>query len=427
MNCTKWEDQIYLYADGMLCEEESQVLLAHIHQCESCAKLLAEIKTINDLLAEEAALVAPPNGFAAGVMEHLPEASWQSKKEKATQPERQTVVPFGKKNVAEKRFARWGTAVAAAVLVAAVGVSQLPESAGPGGTIGSPQNGLSVANYLPQDGESSLPSGITPQPVDSEKELPISPDTQPDPVTPADGNAVTPQPRVSEPQRSLAQPEQKEPIKEPTVSGSGELTLPRVAAGKEKTGIYSLLLLAASEDGDVLNPVVINGDTVEYFIRSAYGTSKWQSSLSAAEEPVLLEDSAKLGAAQSVNTVTKAEWLTESSYTEAASPLGDMTLLNSMSRDGGLWKMVTSQDGEPKLLHQASGGNILSWSPDGTKAIYTDSNGNLYVVYPTEEVVMLVFEGKVTSVSWGGDSRMIAFSATTADSNYSAVYSAMLP
>lgn len=203
--------------------------------------------------------------------------------------------------------------------------------------------------------------------------------------------------------------------------------LPKVAAGKEKSGIYSLLLLAASEDGDVLNPVVINGDTVEYFIRSAYGTSKWQSNPSAGDEPVLLDDSAKLGAAQSVNTVTKAEWLTDSAYTEAISPLGDMTLLNSMSRDGGLWKMVTSQDTEPKLLHQASGGNILSWSPDGTKAIYTDRDGNLYVVYPTEEVVMLVFEGKVTSVSWGGDSRMIAFSATTADSNYSAVYSAMLP
>lgn len=422
MSCAKWEDQIYLYTDGILSEEESCVLLAHIHQCESCAKLLAEIETINSLLAEEAALVSPPQGFAASVMENLPEASWQSKKEKATQPERQTVVPFGKKNVAGKRFARWGTAVAAAVLVAAVGVSQLPESAGPG-TIGSPQDGLSVANYLPQDGESSLPSDNQPQSVDSEKEIPVSPNTQPDLILPADDNAVAPQPRVSEPQRPLTQPEQKEP----TVSGSGELTLPRVAAGKEKTGIYSMLLLAASEDGDVLNPVVINGDTVEYFIRSAYGTSKWQSSLAAAEEPVLLDDSAKLGAAQSVNTVTKAEWLTDSSYTEAASPLGDMTLLNSMSRDGGLWKIVTSQDAEPKLLHQASGGNILSWSPDGTKAIYTDSKGNLYVVYPTEEVVMLVFEGKVNSVSWGGDSKMIAFSATTADSNYSAVYSAMLP
>lgn len=427
MSCAKWEDQIYLHADGMLSEEESQVLLAHIHQCESCAKLLAEIETINGLLAEEAALVSPPAGFTASIMENLPEASWQGKKEKATQPKRQTVVPFGKKNVAEKRFARWGTAVAAAVLVAAVGVSQLPESTTPG-TIGSPQNGLSVANYLPQDGESSLPSDTNlSQPIDSEKDESVSPNTQSDPILPADNHAVTPQPRVSEPQRSLAQPEPRETIKEPTVSGSGELTLPRVAAGKEKTGIYSLLLLAASEDGDVLNPVIINGDTVEYFIRSAYGTSKWQSSLAAAEEPVLLDDSAKLGAAQSVNTVTKAEWLTDSSYTEAVSPLGDMTLFNSMSRDGGLWKMVTSQDAEPKLLHQSSGGNILSWSPDGTKAIYTDSNGNLYVVYPTEEVVMLVFEGKVTSVSWGGDSKMIAFSATTADSDYSAVYSAMLP
>lgn len=426
MSCAKWEDQIYLYTDGMLNGEESQFLLAHIHQCESCAKLLAEIETINGLLAEEAALVSPPEGFAARVMANLPEASWQKTEEKATQPERQTVVPFGKKNVAEKRFARWGTAVAAAVLVAAVGVSQLPESVGPG-TIDSPQNGLSVANYLPQDGESSLPSDNLPQPIDDEKEVPVSPNAQSDLILPADEDAVTPQPRVSEPLTPLAQPEQKEPAKEPTVSGSGELTLPRVAAGKEKTGIYSLLLLAASEDGDVLNPVVINGDTVEYFIRSAYGTSKWQSSLSAAEEPVLLDDSAKLGAAQSVNTVTKAEWLTDSSYTEAVSPLGDMTLLNSMSRDGGLWKMVTSQDAEPKLLHQASGGNILSWSPDGTKAIYTDNNGNLYVVYPTEEVVMLVFEGKVSSVSWGGDSRMIAFSATTADSNYSAVYSAVLP
>lgn len=427
MTCVKWEEQIYLYADGLLAEEEAQILLAHIHQCESCAKLLAEVETINGLLREEAALAAPPEGFAAGVMANLPKDAWQTQEEKVTQPKRQTVVPLKKKNVDGKRFARWGTAVAAAFLVAAVGVGQLPDQAGPG-TIPSPQDGLSVANYQPQGGEKLPSSDVISQPVAEENNGnipdPVSPKEPADPVIPAGENVENPQPRVSEPPSPS---NHSEPIKEQTVSGSGEVMLPKVAAGKEKSGIYSLLLLAASEDGDVLNPVVINGDTVEYFIRSAYGTSKWQSNPSAGDEPVLLDDSAKLGAAQSVNTVTKAEWLTDSAYTEAISPLGDMTLLNSMSRDGGLWKMVTSQDTEPKLLHQASGGNILSWSPDGTKAIYTDRDGNLYVVYPTEEVVMLVFEGKVTSVSWGGDSRMIAFSATTVDSNYSAVYSAMLP
>ena len=403
MSCTQWEDQIYLYADGLLAAEESEVLLTHIHQCESCAKLLAEIETINGMLREEAALISPPEGFAAGVMAALPKAPWQQAE--------QNVVPFAKKQRNGKRLTRWGTAVAAAVLVAAVGVSQLPQGAEQ--SVDLPfQNGLSVANYLPQLGETLRPAnGQTEQP----------------PITTADNDVTAPQPRNNE---VTGQPVQSPPRNTPvdrTVSGSGEVVLPKVAAGKEKTGIYSLLLLASSEDGDVLNPVVTDSNTVEYFICSDYGTSKWQSNPTDAEEPVLLEDSAKLGAAQSVNTVTKAEWLTDSAYTEALSPLGDMTLLNSMSEDGGLWKIVSSQDTAPKLLHQASGGNLLSWSPDGTKAIYTDKAGNLYVVYPTEEVVMLVFEGNVTSVSWGQDSRMIAFSARSEGAVNSAVYSAMLP
>ena len=403
MSCTKWEDQIYLYTDGVLGKGESEVLLTHIHQCESCAKLLAEIETINGMLKEEGAHMAPPEGFAAGVMAALPKAPWQS--------EEQNVVPFAKKQRNGKRLTRWGTAVAAAVLVAAVGVSQLPQ--GGEQKMDFPwQDGWSVANYLPQLGENLRPASSQPE--------------QP-PIAMADNDITTTQPRNNDGVKPPVQSQPKNNTVDQTISGSGEVVLPKVAAGKEKTGIYSLLLLASSEDGDVLNPVVTGSNTVEYFIRSDYGTSKWQSNPTDAEEPVLLEDNAKLGAAQSVNTVTKAEWLTDSSYTEALSPLGDMTLLNSMSGDGGLWKIVSSQDTEPKLLHQASGGNLLSWSPDGTKAIYTDKAGNLYVVYPTEEVVMLVFEGNVTSVSWGQDSRMIAFSARSEGAVNSAVYSAMLP
>lgn len=414
MSCSQWEEKIYRYFDEMLSEEESRVLLTHIQQCESCANLYSEIKAVNDLLKEEAALAAPPEGFSSRVMAALPDAPWQINQEKT-----QTVVPFEKKSKTKKSFARWGTAVAAAALVAAVGVGQLPGETGPAPFIPQ-QGGLSVANLLPQIGE-QLPIAALDdlQPVVGEN--PNSSNEQPAKQTIAPPTAPTPEPKVVQPREVNELPAGR------TVSGSGEVVLPQVAAGKEKAGIFSLLMLAACEDADVLNPRVLDGNTVEYFIRSEDGTSKWQSKISTTEAPSLVEERTKLGAAQGLNTVTKAEWLTDSSYTEAVSPLGDMTLLNSMSEDGGLWKIVNSEENAPKLLHQASGGNILSWSPDGTKAVYTDRDGKLYAVYPTEEVVMLVFDGKVSSVSWGRDSKMIAFSATTSSSIYSAVYSADLP
>lgn len=413
MSCVQWEEQIYRYFDHRLSSEEELALLTHIQQCTNCAELFSEIKEINDLLQEEAALVDVPEDFSSRVMAALPDAPWKAK-DKEEERASSVVVPFPQKAKNGKRFTRWGTAVAAAVLVAAVGVSQLSgEVEGP-----SVPGGISVVDN--QKTPVDEPPVVEP-PANTTQEPGPSVTGQPNENTVSPSGNDGQQPRKVEntasPNTTVTKP----------VAGSGEVVLPQVAAGKEKTGIFSLLLLAASEDADALNPIVVDGNTVEYFVRSAYGTSKWQSKVSTSESPVLLEDKVKLGAAQGVNNVAKAEWLTDTAYTEAVSPLGDITLLNTSDKDGGLWKITNSEDKEPKLLYQASGGNILSWSPDGTKAVYTDSNGNLYVVYPTEEVVMLVFEGNVSSVAWGADSKMIAFSATGSGSAYSAVYSANLP
>lgn len=413
MSCNQWEEQIYLYLDGQLCAEQEQLLLAHIQQCESCARLFSEIEEINRLLKAETAVVDVPEDFSSRVMAALPDAPWKTKQT----DEAQVVVPFAKQSRSKRRFTRWGTAVAAAVLVAAVGVGGLSEE-GNMPPVVLPGN-VSVADNQPSPNPQPSDENQSGETIDGQQAGNL-PEPKPEtPVTVADKPQQQPNNPVTPPKEDTQNVQ--------TVSGSGELKLPQVAAGKEKTGIFSLLMLAACEDADVLNPVVVDGNTVEYYIRSAYGTSKWQSKVSTTEDPALVEENAKLGAAQGINTVTKAEWLTESAYTEAVSPLGDMTLLNSMAKDGGLWKITNSEDGEPKLLYQASGGKILSWSPDGTKAVYTDTEGNLYLVYPTEEVIMLVFEGNVSSVAWGADSKMIAFSATTPESIYSAVYSADLP
>ena len=412
MSCCEWEEQMYLYFDDGLSSDKAEVLLAHIQQCESCATLFAEIQEVNDLLKEEAAIIhRVPEDFSSRVMAALPDAPWKTKQDSTEKAEVATVLSFPEKRENKKSFVRWGSAFAAAVLVAAVGIVQLT---GEGVTplVNTP-GGISVVDNQPVGNEEVNAPGI-----DEIDENPQGGTVdQPVAVDPVDAGQQTDVP-VTTPK------EQK--IPETSVAGSGEVALPQVAAGKEKNGIFSILMLAACEDGDVLNPVIVDSDTVEYYIRSQYGTGKWQSKISTTESS-LVEEKAKLGAAQGINTVKKAEWLTDSSYTEAISPLGDMTLLNSMAENGGLWKITNSENTPPKQLHKASGGNILSWSPDGTKAVYTDSVGNLYAVYPTEEVVMLVFEGAVSSVAWGEDNCMIAFCATTPDRIYSAVYSAELP
>ncbi len=81
------------------------------------------------------------------------------------------------------------------------------------------------------------------------------------------------------------------------------------------------------------------------------------------------------------------------------------------------------------FIDRASG-ELLNWSPNGSKLLFTDSDGLLYVYYAYyggEQRYYQLSEVPVTSADWSADSRLVLFSAQQEGDNHSNIYMVMVP
>ncbi len=85
--------------------------------------------------------------------------------------------------------------------------------------------------------------------------------------------------------------------------------------------------------------------------------------------------------------------------------------------------------GTAVFINQASG-ELLNWSPNGSKLLFTDSEGLLYVYYAYyggEQRYYQLSQTPVTSADWSADSRMVLFSSQQEGDLHSNIYMVMVP
>ncbi len=91
-----------------------------------------------------------------------------------------------------------------------------------------------------------------------------------------------------------------------------------------------------------------------------------------------------------------------------ASP--DGTIMAQNSHDG-IW--ISLSEGEVyNISDEEMGGNLLAWSPDASKLLFTNADGQLFMSYPLEKRIYQITDLSVKDVCWSADNQTIIFLAT---------------
>ena len=180
------------------------------------------------------------------------------------------------------------------------------------------------------------------------------------------------------------------------------VVLPKPSYGTETTGTLNQRLLAAYDKESVYMPSVsLDNKTVSYYTKINDKFYLWKCNLETAAEPVCE------GAVTDTNFKLKNTTPVYSVNTTVFSP--DMTMLSMNARgdNAGVWVSNLLSNGTLSRITTEGGGDLLAWAPNSSKFVYTNSEGDLYVAYPIEKRIVLLFEGNVKDVAWSSDNKTL--------------------
>jgi len=413
MNCQDYERLINKKLDRSLSPREASLLEAHLAACPACARMAEEYLLLDQLLAQNIAQVNPPADLCSSVMAALPEGqlleleSFRSKAKHRRSP-----------------AWRWaGGAVAAAAVALGFLVGSWFEQSQPGTELSTPpiQAEQEQPEQAPELQKPFRPARENQQTPDQEEALPVVAE-QPD------ADASQP-PQQQDPVNTEA-PVEADPTEAPVtdppaveeapvdVNHNNEFSLPPVAYGNSSQGDYNLLTLAAVEGYDAKLPLV-KGSTVSFYVETEDAYLEYQVEISGAE-PQFLGETESLPSAKAT---AGCESMEEGSGVEASSANGQIAQ-NRGGEEPGLW--LLNADEESKLT-EIGGGALLSWSADGNKILFTDTEEHLHIYYVAENILLNLNAAPVHSFCWGSDGRSIVFSALDAETGYYSIFTVIVP
>lgn len=185
-------------------------------------------------------------------------------------------------------------------------------------------------------------------------------------------------------------------------NNTSTVVLPKPSYGTETTGTLNQRLLAAYDKESVYMPSVsLDNKTVSYYTKINDKVYLWKCNLETAAEPVCE------GAVTDTNFRLKNTTPVYSVNTTVFSP--DMTMLSMNARgdNAGVWVSNLLSNGTLSRITTEGGGDLLAWASNSSKFVYTNSEGDLYVAYPIEKRIVLLFEGNVKDVAWSSDNKTL--------------------
>lgn len=196
-------------------------------------------------------------------------------------------------------------------------------------------------------------------------------------------------------------------ISQPTETGSGELVLPRAAYGSQAEGTLATRMVATIEGNKIFAPnITQRNSTVGFQTVDDSNVYFWCVELKDGAEP-------------QVAVVTEIEPGTEAycpnttptcdHTTIVKSPDGMMSAQNAADDDKGIW--IALKDGDVYKLTIEGGGNLLLWSNDSARLLFTNSEGQLFVGYPLEKRIYQITDLKVKDICLGSDNKTLLFIA----------------
>ena len=395
MNCRKYQKLISKFEDGLLSEEEKQLLYRHCEVCESCREEVFLAHKLDDLLKEHLNPVDPPENLISNIMDVLPET-----------------VEFGRPRTRVASWRNLGLAAAALFLVISVASFGLWPGSGDNIAVDNPDNTSDIV--IADNSSNSDPVNNITDENNATDENNVNPDTDIENPNTDDPDEIAADPHNTETTNPGSENEANE-------EDSGQVNLPIVASGGKVWGDIALTLVAEHEGSDVLLPVITEEGQIEYLISDNGSYQLWQKSISSTKQAVLLEES------YTGSLTDRESYVEKKDYGVAVSPDGTMVAANAKGESTELWISDNNSEGDPTVYCENAGGNLLSWAPNSGKLVFDDANGCLYVVYPAEDVVFLVFEGKVESVCWTKDSKILVFAARDNDDTNIKLYQVTLP
>jgi len=358
MTCLQFEEQIFAYIDGMLDADSTARFLAHKEACAACRAALEEAESFEAGMFAALAPVEPPAGFAEQVMAKI------AAEPAVVQPAAK-VVKFPRRGI----FATIGTVAAAAAIALAVGVADMP------------------AEQPPVQMAEDPPAIVVP--------------VEPKPVV--DEQPVVEKPVVSKPVAKPA-PEVKPEPEEVKVTVA-DIDLPQASFGAGSEGEFSLRMVAALEGTDIYSPSLsADAHYATFYTRNEDVVYLWRSDLIEPGEPVLMDHCSLDGSLPATAAYTNAQ-------SAIISP--DHSMLASNTKEG-VWCSALGDNSDMWQLTEIGGGNLLTWSPNSAKILFTDAEGALFVGYPLEKLVLPICAGPVADIAWGADNSTVVFT-TDAD------------
>lgn len=342
--------------------------------------------SFEQLLRDSLATVQPPSDFSGRVMAAIQQETIQQ--QAAAAPAR--VIRFPLRRI----FAGTGAAAAAILLFAAATVM-------PGDT-----TGISLAKPLQLAAEpiwqapTAVPEVIPAAP-------PAATPRQEPPATAARPAQAAPAPAqvTTTPVQTTAPVEMDLP---PEPTQRGELALPRAAYGTQTEGMLSTRMLASVAGSSIHTPDISSRNTSAAF-QTVDGSNvySWRVDLQDGSEPqIAIITELEPGATPDCPATTHPC----DSTTIVESPDGMMWAQNADGADKGIW--IAFKEGEVYRLTIEGGGNLLLWSNDSARLIFTNSEGQLFVGYPLEKRIYQITDLQVKDICLGSDNKTLLFIAT---------------
>lgn len=375
------------------------------------------------LLRQSLTAIQPPADFSSRVMA----AVAQEKQQKAAAPQ---VVPFSKTgNRQARRFGPsfWpGLGTIAASLVLFWAAFGLPAGSD------EPQArpfvpGLQTAEIVRQH----EPVGPQRPELNSEEFNPGQQQSdqnavanQPEPAKPAEPVQTEPpmQTRTlnETPKTQQTTPTNVDPVAvEPTQAeleppadetGNGKLILPQAAYGTDAQGTLSVRLLAEVPSSQIYSPAINGrGTAASFYTADADNVYSWRANLKEANSPEVTLVTSRSDMEPAELSALLSPTTAKCQPTElVASP--DGTIMAQNSHDG-IW--ISLSEGEVyNISDEEMGGNLLAWSPDASKLLFTNADGQLFMSYPLEKRIYQITDLSVKDVCWSADNQTIIFLAT---------------
>lgn len=272
-----------------------------------------------------------------------------------------------------------------------------------------PQNGTAQPSEVTETSPATQPDKAT-EPVNA---------TQPNDTAQSSGADQSGD--ATQPTQTSEPTQPNETAQEPIIDepGAGELILPRAAFGTEAQGTLAVRLLAEVENSQIYTPTINRrGSVATFYTADEENVYSWRVNLSTADSPEVSVVTSRSSIDDIGSMLSKTTEPCDAT-TLVTSP--DSTIIAQNSPDG-LW--ISLAEGEVYSLANEAGGSLLAWSPDSSKLLFTNSQGQLFIGYPLEKRIYQITDMSVEDVCWSTDNQTIIF--LTTNNGQSALYIAEL-